>query len=803
MAKQIPPVAQVLELPVPPGKKASDYLTAYKSWVFSATQATSEKVASTELKLFKRTIRRGNLTIDEVDEHEAMSLLGDVNDFMTNYHLREITQVYLDLTGECYWALLRDSETGPPVELWPLRPDWVTVVPSKQNFIEGYRYSPGGLLSRDAVFFKPKDIIPFKYPNPLNPYRGRGQVQGADMAIDIDTFSAEWNRNYFFNSALPGLAFTTDQSLSEQQIKRFMELWQSKFQGRTNAHKIAVMGKGLKPVPLTNTPVEMGFAEQRRMMRDEILGVFRVPKSVVGVTEDVNLANAVASERQFAEHVIKPRLIRFVAYLNEFYLRPNWPDEDLFFDFVDPVPEDTELKLKVYDNGLKNGWLTINEVRQEENRTPAEGGDNIYLPMMLQPVGQVARLFGRITGKKSDQESGMLVLPVKGQKKVRKFNMPVPPRTLRQLRKEAIKKDLKHDLYKLVTNLMVEENGKSQKPKVAKQNTKFPSGWDESRRKTYWEKMIAKTDVLEEKMISMVAPLFREQQQEVEMKVDNFFKSYKPKRRKATDTATGVFLFNMVQENKRWLSTLKPFIRNILEDKGEEVLAFLGVSGSLDLTEQAAAAYLRLDGVNFIKDVNRTTRDDLRKTLSEGLQKEESIDQIKRRVQEVFDKASGFRAQMIARTEVARSTTFATLESYRQSEIVEMKEWLTAADERVDSVYCAELEGEAVPINEDFDVAGESVDGPPIHPNCRCTVIPVIKSGRSISPPTEKAEEKVTEVPIIKAKAEIDSYLEGKKKKVVEEAKAQAEEEKKGMIAEISKLRDRMRKALYGSKRAK
>jgi len=797
MARQIPPPAAIIDLPVPPGRKSEEYLQSYTSWVFAATQATAEKVASTEIKLFKRVGRNKKFQIDEVDEHEALSLLHDVNSFMTNYHLREITQVYLDLTGEAYWALIRDTENGPPVELWPLRPDWVTVIPSEDDFIKGYKYSPGGMLSPKAITFEPKDIIPFRYPNPVNPYRGRGQVQGAAMAIDIDTFSAEYNRNYFFNSAIPGLVFTTEQNLTEAQINRFIEAWQAKFQGRTNTHKIAVMGKGLKPEPITNTPQEMAFAEQRRMMRDEILGIFRVPKSVIGITEDVNRANAESSERSFAEHVIKPRLIRFIAYLNEFYLS-NWPKEDLFFDFVDPVPEDMDIKLRVYENGIKNGWLTINEVREEENRPPVEGGDAVYLPLVLQPIGQVKRMFGALTGKKSDEERGVLTLPVKGKhKKIRKFNMPVPPRRLAVLRRENLRKEIKHDLMKLVVNLMVEKKDVSKKGKkpnkseedVAEGEKRFLSGWDDNRREAHWYKLIAKTDVFEQKMLDIMKPLFSEQQQEVDMKIDNFFKAYKPKRAKFTEAEVGQLLINLISENKRWLSVLGPYIRNIVEDKGEEVLDFLGVSGHLDLTQISAATYLRLDGVNFIKDVNKTTRDALRETLSAGLQNEEGIPEMKKRVADVFENARGYRAERIARTEVARSTTFATLESYRQSEIVEMKEWLTAADEKVEE-QCASLEGLTVPLDESFH--GE--DGPPLHPNCRCTVIPVIKSnGRAAKPGVEKVE-------VEKAKKEIDEYLVKKKEKVVEDAKKQAEEEKKGIIGEVRSLRDKLRATMYGQK---
>ena len=45
-------------------------------------------------------------------------------------------------------------------------------------------------------------------------------------------------------------------------------------------------------------------------------------------------------------------------------------------------------------------------------------------------------------------------------------------------------------------------------------------------------------------------------------------------------------------------------------------------------------------------------------------------------------------------------------------------EWLTARDERV-CADCAELDGQFFPF-------GNEEDMPPLHPNCLCTVIPVL-----------------------------------------------------------------------------
>lgn len=728
-----PPLQQssaIINLPQPPLRKAEEFLKAYNSWTYAAVNAIAQEIANIKLHLFRRSIKRGEVTYDEVYEHESLSILHYVNDFMTCFQLFELTQIYLELTGEAYWVIVRSTD-GSPQQLWPLRPDWVTVKSSK-NFIEAYVYAPGGIRDPGAVVLDPKDVIPFKYPNPLNPYRGKGAVQAAAMAIDTDQFSAEWNRNFFFNSAVPYLILRTQKKVAPAELDRIRSDWESKFQGRTNAHKLALLsGEWADPFVFGDKLKDMDFIEQRRQMRDEILGTFRVGKSAINITEDVNRANAEASNLNFMERVITPKMIRFVAHLNEFYLK-NWPEEDLFFDFDDPAPADRELDLKVYENA-KNYWMTPNEIRERENLPPLKGGDTIYLPFSVQPIetitgavqnatDAVKRFFG---GKTSDKESGVLIMESDPQKSVRKFMMPIPPRKLHELKKDQIKKklkkDLKQDLFKLIKNIMTEVD---QEGDEKFKNSKGRLNWDQEKRDAHWTKMIAKTDVEEQSMKSMLGNLFDEQEKEVVQNIKNNLKFYAESRRKGKEAS---FLYNLIDENKKWRSILGPFIKNIVADKGREVLDFLGIPGELDLSQQVAATYLKLDGVAFIKSVNETTRDKLKETLKDGLIKEESIDDLAKRVESVYDQAKGFRSEAIARTEVLRSTNFATLQAFRQSDVVVAKEWLTAQDERVDDL-CAGLDGKTVSLDGNFKEGEFTEKHPPLHPNCRCTIIPVLRS---------------------------------------------------------------------------
>ena len=680
--------AQVFGLPSPPAKKAGDYLKAYRSWVFPAIQAIAQSVAAIEIKLYKKKIVRREVVTEEVHEHPALSLLYHVNPFTTQYQLFEMTQTYLELTGEAYWGLVRNG--NKITDIWVLRPDWVSIIPDPKEFIKGYKYRPFG--TGKAVFLERNEVVPFKTINPTNPYRGYGSVQAAAMAIDINDFTAQWQRAFFYNAAMPSIVFTTDQKIGERELQRFIKAWEIKYQGARKAHQIAAVGGGLKPHILTGNLRDMDFVNMREWMRDEILSMFRVSKANLGIVEDVNRANQEATDARFIKQVVKPKMVSLVTQLNEFLLPMYKNSENLFFDFKDPVPPDQDMDLKYYENGLKYGWLTLNEVRDRENLPPLEGGDVVYLPFNLQPIASVTEKIKGFFGKKKEEEKGVVTLKAKKTKKKVKHNIPIPPKRLRELHEEyetkRIVKGIKTDLIKLLSEVVV----KKEDP--------------QAKRAAFWKGLVAQTDVWELQLQGILRALFKEQQQEVLDKVSGV---------KGVKAATD-YLFDLDKANARWLKEILPFLRNVLAERGRRVLQELGIRDELDLRTDPVAEWLEEEGL-ILKNINEYTKERLVATLGEGITKGEGVTELTERVKEVFAIADTSRAEKIARTETLRAANFATLESYRQSNVVEGKEWVTALDERT-CPYCAPMNGKIVALGEQFETGLDLVDSPPVHPNC-------------------------------------------------------------------------------------
>lgn len=274
----------------------------------------------------------------EVTKHAALDLINKPNPFMTRQEFIEAGQQYVDLTGECDTLITRLGTV--PVELWQVRPDRVTPVPDPELFISRYDYrSPSS--GRD-IPLAVRDVMQIRLPNPLDPYCGLGPVQSILTEIDSARYSAEWNKNFFINSAQPGGIIEVPERLGDTQFDELRDRWAESHKGVSNAHRVAILEGGAKWVDRAMSMRDMQFTELHNVRRDAILEAFGFPKFALGIVEDVNRASADASEYLFQKWLIVPRLERWKQMFNHDLLPQFAGGDGLEFDYDSPLSEDTE-----------------------------------------------------------------------------------------------------------------------------------------------------------------------------------------------------------------------------------------------------------------------------------------------------------------------------------------------------------------------------------------------------------------------------------------------------------------------------
>lgn len=308
-----------------------------------------------------------------VPEHPALTVWNTPNDFFTSSLLVESFQQHTDLVGEGWLVVVYVGNR--PIELWPVRPDRMAPVRDVEKFIDGYVYrSPDGQM----IPLRQDEVVSLRTPAPWDVYRGAGAVQTLFNNLWGAKYAAEWNRRFFENSAIPGGVIEIPAHLSDPEWQEFQDRWAESHRGVRNAHTVAMLEYGAKWVDTKYTQRDMEFVDLRRVNREEIREAFAMHGHILGLSEDVNRANADAADVTYARRQQVPRLDRIRDMLNGPYLRLfGAMGKGYAFAYANPVPEDREA-----DNAERTSKATAFKTLIEAGVDPDDAAKQAGLPPM-------------------------------------------------------------------------------------------------------------------------------------------------------------------------------------------------------------------------------------------------------------------------------------------------------------------------------------------------------------------------------------------------------------------------------------
>jgi SPP1 gp7 family putative phage head morphogenesis protein len=178
------------------------------------------------------------------------------------------------------------------------------------------------------------------------------------------------------------------------------------------------------------------------------------------------------------------------------------------------------------------------------------------------------------------------------------------------------------------------------------------------------------------------------------------------------------------------IGQLAPILERLVREGAEAGFGQVGmvadVERMLTLTNDFAITYARERAGELITQIGESTRRMIRDDIVRALEAGDSNDVLATVLRQGYA-FSPERAEMIARTETAYADVEGNLEAYRQSNVVQSKKWITGAG---CCDLCDELNGTIVPLAGAFP-GGRP--GPPLHPNCRCDIVPVLSKPKKPS----------------------------------------------------------------------
>lgn len=382
------------------GLSAQQAIEQFDSWVYAAAMLNAQAFAAVPLRMyvrkrlgrklyatapvsFKRKCyltgdRSDNLRpsatvyrkaadwrsdFEEVTEaHPALNLLAGANPHHNGLELATLRLLYLQMTGNAYIHPIIDSSSQLPSGLVILPSQWVQVMHDAHHTIQAYRY---GQLANTRTF-APQEVIHWKLPNLANPACGRGCVEALWGALGLHQSKRQMDLARFANHARPDFLLIVKQGATPEALDRFEKQIDAKLRGVRQSGKFITITGDVQATPLSFPNQTLGDNDR---VLEEIAACFGVPISKL-LANDPNRASAQTADSAWMRDTILPYCRLDEEKLNEALLPLFDIQDDAFFAYDNPVPEDRQLAMQRRVAYIKAGIMTRDEARSEEGLPP-------------------------------------------------------------------------------------------------------------------------------------------------------------------------------------------------------------------------------------------------------------------------------------------------------------------------------------------------------------------------------------------------------------------------------------------------
>ena len=331
--------------------KGNNIVNAYQNsnWVYACVREISENISTLPVSI------RNKETFETVTDSEVGKLLQYINSISNKTDFFATIAAYLELRGEC--VIIKDGmsvRNKMPKSLHikdPIQFDYNLTEDGTRIKSWTYTYYDKNGAQKEKEF-DVKNIIFMRYFNPYHPIRGLAPLEAARNSVMEEFRSKQYNIKFLENDAAVSGVLQTQGNIQDSVFKRLKEEIKQKYAGSHNAGNMLILEGGLEYKQIALSHKDMQYLESRKMTREEICSVFRVPPPVVGIFEYANYANSEQSYISFWTKTLLPKIKFIEEVLNKYLFAEHEPDNFMVFDITE-VPVIQALLSKKMDTAIK------------------------------------------------------------------------------------------------------------------------------------------------------------------------------------------------------------------------------------------------------------------------------------------------------------------------------------------------------------------------------------------------------------------------------------------------------------------
>jgi len=666
----------------------------FKRWIYVASNKNANGVAKAKLRLWatrgpgeQRSRAKARLAtpaetarlkaqsqagrtasaeeIEEIVEHPFLDLMQNVNPWQNQHDLMYLLSVFMDLTGVGYWHIIK-GPTGLPEYIWPLPSQYTKPVPDKRKFIAEYLY---GVNPIDPVHIPPEEVVRFPRPSPTDMFEGASRVAAAWLAIGGNDQDLEYATRLLLNNAVPpSMIQATGGAMLPKQRKDFELSFNQAVRNIARQGGSFAVDKDLAVKSLAERPRDMAMLATGKVTKSEILSIFGQTEALYD--SNANRANIEGAIFLWQNDELTPTLNLIEQKLNE-RLIPLYNEPRLFVAF-DPLVQRDKAEVRQDQQLLLQNGYPLNLILTETDRNPVEGGDVGYIPGTQVPLG----------------------------------SSPTPPQDITPMLNI---RDASSDLRTL----------------PGKAHRKGPASG-----------VLIKASGDIELTGAVNRPMTKREREIAEAMTDIFIAQTTIALRESAKAAAADFDWVASEE---WAQEIVDLVSGAIREEviigSKEGARTAGVQLIDFIDRPAVQDAITQHNFQFAEAIGLDSRDQLKAALSEGIANGDSIPQLQKRIGGIYEGWQDWRGERIARTESARASMFGEERMWQESGVVATKIWDANGDA---CPFCLAMDGKTIELGTAYIPMGTTqvvefegreikmkhnytaIEGPPLHPNCRC-----------------------------------------------------------------------------------
>lgn len=356
--------------------------------VSSAVDFISGTIASMPVKLYK--YKQGKIEEQEKDTRVQL-LNGDTGDTLDGYQLKKamVEDYLLGKGGFCYIQKSRNDVTG----LYYVKNIFIEILKNFKPIYKDYVICVEGNQYKKHEFIK-------LLRNTKDGSTSIGVVNEVSKALETAYNTMLYQLGLVKSGGNKKGFLLSERKLGQEEINILKDAWNKLY--KNNTENVVVLNNGLKFQESSNSSVEMQMSENKKLLSEEINNIFHITPNDFWLTFKM---------------AIYPIIKAFETALNRDLLLEK-EKKNMFFEFdvKEIVKANLTERYNAYKTAKETGFLTLNEIRKQENMEYIEGLDvvNVGLGAVLYDVnthtyytpntGTTADITGETTTGAIDEE---------------------------------------------------------------------------------------------------------------------------------------------------------------------------------------------------------------------------------------------------------------------------------------------------------------------------------------------------------------------------------------------------------------